>query len=111
MRGLGGNKPKSNAGRLAFADMKEYLDSERIRLHSEFTYNEPRVVCGNHVMTVESRYLNRLLGLDKTEGLMKWYKTDPNSKPVKKVGYVAGLRNEIERLRKENRVLQLQLAK
>jgi hypothetical protein len=74
MKTRGGNKPLSQAGDLAFADMRDYIKAERIRLHSEFSTNEPRVVGVSHVLTPESRHLNNLLGLNTTKGLMQWYK-------------------------------------
>ncbi len=74
MKTRGGNKPLSQAGNLAFADMREYLSAERIRLRSEFSSNEPRVVGVSYVLTPESRHLNKLLGLNTTKGLMQWYK-------------------------------------
>jgi hypothetical protein len=77
----GGLKPLSDASRLAFNDMREHLKKERERLDRReerlggYVGNESYVPGFAYVATPESKYLNRLLGLHKTESLMKWYKS------------------------------------
>lgn len=93
-----GNKPKTNAWYVVAKDMRPHIRREKKRVNrSWFTevihpigwrrpedtsiYNMSKLCSsGNYVpfddtlYNKESRALNRLLGLDTTEGINKWYK-------------------------------------